>query len=127
MSYVAQALSTGGRCKTFDMEADGYGRGEGFAVFILQPESSISPLSTPTAYIQVRNNSLYTSVTELMACLSVRPHAACTDETAQLQLLNSRNLCERVPFQDSARMLKCPAALVFCRDPQLIKMGDLAA
>lgn len=31
-----QALSPVGRCKTFDESADGYGRGEGLASFVLQ-------------------------------------------------------------------------------------------
>jgi acyl transferase domain-containing protein len=30
-----QALSPGGRCKSFDMSADGYGRGEAISVLVL--------------------------------------------------------------------------------------------
>ncbi|BDA51455.1 probable oleandomycin polyketide synthase, modules 5 and 6 [Coccomyxa sp. Obi] len=35
-----QALSVDGRCKTFDTAADGYGRGEGFAVLCIGPSGS---------------------------------------------------------------------------------------
>ena len=42
-----QALSMDGRCKTFDAAADGYGRGEGFAVLCIAPSgSSAQPLAT---------------------------------------------------------------------------------
>jgi acyl transferase domain-containing protein len=36
MLMPAQALSPVGRCRTFDAAADGYGRGEGIAVIVLQ-------------------------------------------------------------------------------------------
>lgn len=40
------ALSPDGRCKTFDDTGDGYGRGEGFCVILLQPyNTNISPIS----------------------------------------------------------------------------------
>ena len=37
MLMPVQALSPVGRCRTFDAAADGYGRGEGVAVIVLQP------------------------------------------------------------------------------------------
>ncbi len=37
---MSQALSPVGRCKTFDASGDGYGRGEGCAVAVLQQAAS---------------------------------------------------------------------------------------
>ena len=50
MCVLAQALSADGRCKTFDASADGYGRGEGFAVAYLNPSAGSSHA---LAYLQV--------------------------------------------------------------------------
>ena len=50
MCVLAQALSADGRCKTFDASADGYGRGEGFAVAYLTPSADSSPA---LAFLQV--------------------------------------------------------------------------
>lgn len=43
-----QALSPVGRCKTFDVSGDGYGRGEGCAVAVLQ---HVDDLAAALAYV----------------------------------------------------------------------------
>lgn len=41
----AQALSPVGRCQSFDIAADGYGRGEGFATILLTESGIANPAS----------------------------------------------------------------------------------
>ncbi len=46
-----QALSPVGRCKSFDASADGYGRGEGFAVVMLEPANKKDSQISVLAYL----------------------------------------------------------------------------
>lgn len=47
-----QAFSPTGRCQTFEASADGYGRGEGCAVIMLQPECPDETSNPPLAILQ---------------------------------------------------------------------------
>jgi len=47
-----QALSPAGRCKTFEASADGYGRGEGFAVLIMQRQEHTVSAQQPVAVLR---------------------------------------------------------------------------
>ncbi len=68
MCVLAQALSADGRCKTFDAGADGYGRGEGFAVAYLNPSASSSHA---LAFLQV----LLYAMTSLL-CITYASHSS---------------------------------------------------
>ena len=75
MGLLTQALSLDGRCKTFDASADGYGRGEGFAVAYLCPASRSSP---PIAIMQVchancMSNGLFCTCKDMLQACRVCP------------------------------------------------------
>ena len=91
-----QALSMDGRCKTFEATADGYGRGEAFAVAYLSPSSTPAQ---PIAILQARphcrthhvipcrglqsfpQSSLYDSSHTPLTCI------ACSTESEELSLM----------------------------------------
>ena len=47
-----QAFSPVGRCKTFDVSADGYGRGEGCAAIVMKPQENGEPASNSLAVLK---------------------------------------------------------------------------
>ena len=53
-----QALSTVGRCKTFDVSADGYGRGEGVGLMFLAASAGGEQMLPTLAVLQVRNGQI---------------------------------------------------------------------
>lgn len=49
--WQVQALSVDGRCKAFAADADGYGRGEGFATVVVEPLSGLNEGRQPVAIV----------------------------------------------------------------------------
>lgn len=54
---LLQALSTVGRCRTFDSDGDGYGRGEGFTVALLR---SVLLVTLKTKCLQEERSTAFT-------------------------------------------------------------------
>ena len=50
-SCQVSALSPDGRCKAFAEDADGYGRGEGFAALVMEPLKVMSAHQAPLALL----------------------------------------------------------------------------
>ena len=76
MAAICQlkALSASGRCRTFDVAADGYGRGEGVTVMLLRPPGAGGSSGLPI----IVAGSAVNQVTQLDACQLLTPDSdAC--------------------------------------------------
>ena len=123
---IMQALSPAGRCKTFDDSADGYGRGEGFALIVIRHQQASQ--SGALAWVQVSNAAACRPIQQAPAghhgtenvngCVNIDAgpgDAWCVLECSGPSLLSHRQL-PRKDHHEAAGGMCCPTFLP--HDPQ---------